>query len=80
MEIYDVSGGPGSVVGIAGRHALDGPRFDGGKRFYIFHTRRERLRGPRNFQINIYRVFVVVVPYISINISFFDQQMHTLLT
>jgi hypothetical protein len=55
-EIHDVSGGPGSVVGIAGRRALDGPVFGGGKRFSILHTRRERLRGPRNLQFNIYRI------------------------
>ena len=56
LEIHDVSGGPGSVVGIAGRRALDGPGFGGVKRFSILHTRRERLRGPRNLHFNICRV------------------------
>lgn len=55
LEIHNVSGRPGTVVGIAGRHALDGPGFGGDKRFSINHTRRERLWGPRNLQFSIYQ-------------------------
>lgn len=55
-EIHDVSWGPGSVHGVAGRHALDGWGFGGGTRFSILHIRRERLWGSRNLQFNIYLV------------------------
>ena len=56
QEIHDVSWGPGSVDGVAGRHALDGSGFGGGTRFSIRHIRRERLWGSPNLQFNIYLV------------------------